>query len=69
MKNIKIFWDLAYNPYYVIVTNIELDHTDYYKDLDDVMDAFTTFVNKARKGVIMRAYDIIKDIKNGEHFT
>lgn len=49
---------LAYNPYYVIVTNIELDHTDYYKDLDDVMDAFTTFVNKARKGVIMCGDDI-----------
>src|SRR5574344_1285215 len=44
---------LSYNPYYAVVTNIELDHTDYYKDLDDVMDAFTSFVNKARKGVIM----------------
>lgn len=44
---------LAYNPYYTIVTNIELDHTDYYKDLDDVMDAFNEFVSKARKAVIM----------------
>lgn len=44
---------LAYNPYYTIVTNIELDHTDYYKDLDDVMDAFNEFVSKTRKSVIM----------------
>lgn len=44
---------LSYNPYYTIVTNIELDHTDYYKDLDDVMDAFTTFINKTKKTVIM----------------
>lgn len=44
---------LSYNPYYAIVTNIELDHTDYYRDLDDVMDAFNTFVSKARKAVIM----------------
>lgn len=44
---------LAYNPYYTIVTNIELDHTDYYKDLDDVMDAFDEFVSKTRKAVIM----------------
>lgn len=44
---------LAYNPYYTIVTNIELDHTDYYKDLDDVMDAFNEFVSKTRKAVIM----------------
>ena len=44
---------LAYNPYYAIVTNVELDHTDYYKDLDDVIDAFNSFINKARKAVIM----------------
>lgn len=49
---------LAYNPYYTIVTNIELDHTDYYKDLDDVMDAFTTFVNKTREAVIMCGDDL-----------
>ncbi len=49
---------LAYNPYYTIVTNIELDHTDYYKDLDDVMDAFNEFVNKTRKAVIMCGDDI-----------
>ncbi|NLC47970.1 MAG: UDP-N-acetylmuramate--L-alanine ligase, partial [Tenericutes bacterium] len=49
---------LAYNPYYSIITNIELDHTDYYKDLDDVMDAFTSFVNKTRKCVIMCGDDI-----------
>ena len=44
---------LSYNPYYAIVTNVELDHTDYYKDLDDVMDAFNEFINKAKKAVIM----------------
>ena len=49
---------LAYNPYYTIVNNIELDHTDYYKDLDDVMDAFTEFVSKTRKAVIMCGDDI-----------
>ena len=49
---------LSYNPYYTIVTNIELDHTDYYKDLDDVMDAFNEFVNKTRNTVIMCGDDI-----------
>lgn len=49
---------LAYNPYYTIVTNIELDHTDYYKDLDDVMNAFNEFVSKTRKAVIMCGDDI-----------
>lgn len=44
---------LSYNPYYAVITNVELDHTDYYKDLDDVKDAFTTFANKARHYVVM----------------
>ena len=44
---------LSYNPYYAIITNVELDHTDYYKNLDDVIDAFTDYANKARKAVIM----------------
>ncbi len=49
---------LSYNPYYAVITNVELDHTDYYKDLDDVMDAFNEFANKARKYVIMCGDDI-----------
>ena len=44
---------LSYNPYYAIITNVELDHTDYYKDLNDVIDAFTDFANKARKYTII----------------
>ena len=43
---------LSYNPYYAIITNVELDHTDYYKDLDDVIDAFNSFASKARHYVI-----------------
>ncbi len=44
---------LSYSPYYAVITNVELDHTDYYKDLDDVKDAFTTFANSARHYVVM----------------
>ncbi len=44
---------LSYSPYYAVVTNVELDHTDYYKDLNDVLDAFNSFVSKARKYVII----------------
>ena len=61
---------LAYNPYYSVITNIELDHTDYYKDLDDVMDAFTSFVNKTRKSVIMCGDDInTRRIKTDKKIT
>lgn len=43
---------LAYNPEYVIITNIDLDHTDYYKDIDDMISAYQEFANKADKMVI-----------------
>jgi len=43
---------LAYNPYYTIITNIDLDHVDYFKDIDDVIDAYTEFANKTKKLII-----------------
>lgn len=43
---------LSYTPYYAIITNIELDHVDYYKDIDDVVDAFTQYANNAEKMII-----------------
>ncbi len=43
---------LSYSPYYAVITNVELDHTDYYKDLDDVIDAFNSFANSARHYVV-----------------
>ena len=53
---------LSYNPYYAVITNVELDHTDYYKDLDDVINAFEEFASKARHYVV--AYGDDKNIKN-----
>jgi len=43
---------LSYNPYYAIITNIDLDHVDYFKNIDDVIDAYREFANKAEKMVI-----------------
>lgn len=43
---------LAYEPYYAIITNIELDHVDYYKDIDDLRNAYTEYANKAEKMII-----------------
>ena len=43
---------LAYNPEYVIITNIDLDHTDYYKSMDDMVLAYQQFSTKAKKMVI-----------------
>lgn len=43
---------LAYTPEYAIITNIDLDHVDYFKDIDDVIDAYQEFSNNASKMVI-----------------
>lgn len=37
---------LNYSPEHLIITNIEYDHPDYFKDLDDVVFAFTEFARK-----------------------
>ncbi|MBW6440804.1 UDP-N-acetylmuramate--L-alanine ligase [Patescibacteria group bacterium] len=36
---------LNYYPKIILLNNIELDHTDYYKDLNDFKGAFTEFVS------------------------
>ena len=43
---------LNYMPYYAIITNIDLDHVDYFKDIDDVIDAYNEYANNAEKMVI-----------------
>ncbi len=43
---------LSYNPYYVIITNIDLDHVDYFKDINDVINAYQEFSNKSQKIVL-----------------
>ena len=43
---------LYYYPKYIILTNIELDHVDYYKDLDDMKNAYEEFLRQCEKSVI-----------------
>lgn len=38
---------LSYTPYYAIITNIELEHTECYKDINEIIDTFSIFANKA----------------------
>ena len=44
---------LEYEPDYVIITNIDLDHTDYFNSIDDVILAYQEFANKASKMAIV----------------
>jgi UDP-N-acetylmuramate--alanine ligase len=43
---------LVYEPNYAIITNIDLDHVDYFKDISDVIDAYQEYANNAEKMVI-----------------
>jgi len=43
---------LNYHPTYTIITNIELDHVDYYKDFEDYKSAYQEFANQTKKTVI-----------------
>lgn len=43
---------LYYYPKTTIITNIELDHVDYYKDLDDIKSAYIAFANQTEKQII-----------------
>ena len=37
---------LELTPVVAVVTNVEADHLDTYRDLSDILDAFTTFANR-----------------------
>lgn len=48
---------LSYLPYYTIILNIDLDHVDYYKDINDLISAYQEFANKTTKLVIANGDD------------
>ncbi|WP_163581666.1 UDP-N-acetylmuramate--L-alanine ligase [Gracilibacillus saliphilus] len=43
---------LAYKPDYAIMTNIDFDHPDYFKDIDDVFDSFQQMADNVKKGIV-----------------
>lgn len=44
---------LAYKPDYAIITNIELDHVDYFHSMKDYIAAFEEFANQVKKGIVL----------------
>jgi len=59
---------LKFYPIYSIILNIEEDHLDYFKDIDDIIDCFSQFVAKTPEGGAVIANfddeDVIKAVKN-----
>lgn len=43
---------LAYHPMYSIITNIEEEHLECYKDIDDIRNSFEIFANQTARLVV-----------------
>lgn len=48
---------LQYHPYITVITNIDLDHLDYYTSLEDYISAFQSLVDQTSGFVIISADD------------
>lgn len=42
----------AYHPTYSIITNIEAEHLECYKDIDDIRNTFETFANQTKNLIV-----------------
>lgn len=59
---------LSFHPYIAIILDVEADHLDYYKDLDDVKSAFSDFADIAAHAVVINADDenTVDAVKNSK---
>ncbi|WP_273334485.1 UDP-N-acetylmuramate--L-alanine ligase [Dictyoglomus turgidum] len=67
---------LKLDPYILVITNIDNDHLDYYKNLEKIKDTFLKVIEKVPKGGFAvlnldceNVRDIIRKIKNKEYYT
>lgn len=42
----------AYHPSYAVITNVEAEHLECYKDIDDILDTFEIFARQTKKLVV-----------------
>ena len=62
---------LNFFPTIAVVLNVEADHLDYFKDLNDVQDSFRKFARLAKQGVISNGDDIhtVEAMEGVDHIT
>lgn len=64
----RFFKDI--HPDIAVITNIEEDHLDYYKDLDDIKSAFSDFTkNINENGILVACFDDENTKEIAESFT
>lgn len=52
-----------------VVLNVELDHTDYYRDIDDITDAFAVFSRSGKIRVLCGDDKLSEPLKTGKYIT
>lgn len=60
---------LHYFPNIALITNIEMDHPDFFKDINDVIDSYQKFANQAKKIIINKDDLYSKEIKHENILT
>lgn len=48
---------LEYTPHIAVITNVDIDHLDYYRDEADYLSAFVSFIERTRHSVVLSALD------------
>jgi UDP-N-acetylmuramate--alanine ligase len=48
---------LEYTPYVTVITNIDIDHLDYYRDEADYQSAFVSLIGRTRWAVVLSRLD------------
>lgn len=56
---------LNFNPNISVILNISEDHLDYYKDINDINDAFVEFANKLPKDGLLVVNNLNKELFKG----
>ena len=54
---------LSYHPDYAIMTNIDFDHPDYFKDIDDVASAFQSMAHNVKSNYAWGDDDHLRQLK------
>ncbi len=47
---------LYFSPQYSVITNIDFEHVDYYKNWQSILDAFSKFIERTVEGGVILAY-------------
>ena len=59
---------LSYYPKTLVITNIDLEHTECYKDLDDIIDNFNILANQTSDNLILCGDDLnVRKIKSNKN--